>query len=445
VTDPVGTQPRPRRLRRRIAFAILAATIVLVALLTPEDTGGRTGDARLTSRSTEPQGAAALYELAGRLGWRPTQRLTVTIPLGDTTAVHLVLDPPIAPSATETHEILDRVRRGAGLVFVLGTGPLADSLGLGSRVPRTGSVLGATQLVVGTAGTLVAADTGSCVARDEGWLSAGLPFWPDRETHILALRWRGVQPPGSRTLATVRTIGGIAGNAGIAGTELPAAIGFPLERGRVVVAADPDLLRNDVLRVCRWGADVAAVRMLEYASEGAPGGGTRQRLVFDEYHQGYGEQPGTVRGILTYLERTSSGHLVLQLAGAALVLLFAIGPRLLPPRATERIERRSPLEHVDALARAYRAVGATRTATMRLVHGVRRRVEHSLGPLGTQAGATSDDAFLAWARERVPARSADVDLVRQALERPVPRRQLETVGQALRRLETSLTSFPRST
>jgi len=126
VTDPVVAEPRPRRRRRRIAFAIVAAAIVLVALLTPEDTGGRTGDARLTSRSTEPQGAAALYALAGRLGWQLTQRLTDSIPLGDTTSVHLVLDPPIAPSGRETHEILARVRRGAGLVFVLGGGPLAD-------------------------------------------------------------------------------------------------------------------------------------------------------------------------------------------------------------------------------------------------------------------------------------------------------------------------------
>jgi len=435
VTEPAGSEHRPRRHRRRIAFAVLAAAIVLVALLTPEDTGGRTGDARLTSRSTGPQGAAALFELAGRLGWQPRQRLTDSIPLGDTTSVHLVLDPPIAPSAIETHEILDRVRRGAGLVFVLGGGPLADSLGLGSTVPRAGSVVGAAQLIVGSSGALVADDTASCGDRDEGWLSAGLPFWPDRQTHILALRWRGHEPSGSRTLATVRTVNGIAGN------QLPAVIGFPLERGRVVVAADPDLLRNDVLRVCRWGADVAAVRMLEYASEGAPGGGRRERLVFDEYHQGYGEQPGTVRGIVTYLRRTASGHLVLQWAAAGLLLLLAIGPRLLPPRATERIERRSPLEHVDALARAYRAVGATRTATTRLLHGVRRRVDKSLGSKG---GTTTDDTFLVWARERVPARSADIDLVRQALQRPVPRRQLEDVGQALRRLETSLTSFPRS-
>src|SRR4029450_6670951 len=123
----------------------------------------------------------------------------------------------------------------------------------------------------------------------------------------MCLRWRGEPPAGSKTLASVKTVNGLLAD------RLPAAIGFPLGRGRVVVAADPDLLRNDVLRVCEWGADVAAVRILEYVSDSAPGGGRRQRLVFDEYHQGYGEQPGTMRGIFRYLARTGSGHLVLQL------------------------------------------------------------------------------------------------------------------------------------
>ena len=435
MTLPDAGDLRPSRMRRRIALTVLASTIVIVALLTPETTGGRTGDARLSSRSTQPQGAAALYQLAERLGWRTTRRTADSIPLGDTTSVHLILDPPLPPGEREAHDVLDRVRRGAGLIFVLGSGPLADSLGLGSRVPRTGTVLGAAQLLVGASGRLVTDDTSRCAAHGESVLSAGLPFWPDRQTHILAMTWKGAQPPGARALAKVRL------ETDTPGAELPAAIGFPLGRGRVVVAADPDLVRNDVLRVCRWGADVAAIRMLEYASADRPGGGRRERLVFDEYHQGYGEQPGTMRGILSYLGRTSSGHLVLQLAGAGLLLLFAVGPRLLVPRPAERLERRSPLEHVDALARAYRAVGATRTATARLVHGVRRRVEHALGG---QRGGQTDEAFLAWARERVPARATDVDLVRDALARPVSRRGLEDVGQALRRLETSLTSFPRA-
>ena len=146
-----------------------------------------------------------------------------------------------------------------------------------------------------------------------------------------------------------------------------------------------------------------------------------------------------MRGIVRYLGGTASGHLLLQLAGAGLVLLLAVGPRLLPPRASERVERRSPLEHVDALARAYRAVGATKTATARLLHGVRRRVEHALGARG---GTTTDESFLTWAQQRVPERETDVELVRLALVNTVPRRDLEIVGEALRRLETSLTSFP---
>lgn len=434
MTSPVVGERPAGRLGSRLALSIVAGAIIIVALITPEATGGRTGDSRLSARSTQPQGAAVLYELASRLGWRTSQRVADSIPIGDTASVHLVLDPIIPPSELETRDVLDRVRRGAGLVFVLGTGPMADSLGLGSLTPRAGTVIGAAQILVSSSGTLVTDSVASCDRHNEGVLSAGLPFWPDRQTHILALRWKGAPPPGSQTLASVRTVSGVLGD------KMPAAIGFPLGRGRVAVAADPDLLRNDVLRVCRWGADVAALRILEYVSDGAPGGGRRRRLVFDEYHQGYGEQPGTMRGIFTYLGRTDSGHVVLQLAAAGLVLLLAMGPRLLPPRVVERIERRSPLEHVDALARAYRAVGATRTATARLVHGVRRRVEHSLG---SQGGAPTDATFLAWARERAPARATDVDLVSAALVHPVSRRELEIVGQALRRLETSLTSFPR--
>ena len=419
------TAPPPARRSRlvqpKVALPIIAAAIIVVALLTPERIGGRSGDSRLSSRLTEPQGASALYELARRLGWRVSQRLADSIPLGDTSVVHLVLDPVVPLSALQTGELLDRVRRGAGLVYVLGLGPMADSL--------------RARAYLGNAGNLIPADTSACRAR-QGILSDGLPFWPDRETHILAVQWRGPPPREAVTLASIRS-----GNSRTS-TESPAAVGFPLGRGRVVVAADPDLLRNDVLRICRWGADVAAVRMLEYASMDGPGGGRRDSLVFDEYHQGFGDQPGAVRGIVRYLGRTSSGHLVLQLAGAGLVLLLAVGPRLLPPRTVERIERRSPFEHVDALARAYRMVGATRTVTARLLHGVRRRVEHALG---VRAAASGDEAFLAWAEQRAPLRAADVELVRRALGQSVPRRELETVGAALTRLEAALTSFPRTT
>jgi hypothetical protein len=116
-------------------------------------------------------------------------------------------------------------------------------------------------------------------------------------------------------------------------------------------------------------------------------------------------------------------------------MLLALGPRALPPTDVERVERRSPLEHVEALARAYLQVGASRTATSRLIHGVRRRVEHATGGARTH----SDDAFLEWAKRRVPARGDDIALVRKALSQTLRDRELEVVGGALQRLESSLT------
>ena len=147
MTAPTAPHSRSRFLRPQVALPVIAVVIIIVALLTPEQIAGRSGDARLTSRSTAPQGAAALFELSRRLGWRPSERTVDSIASADTTAVHLVLDPVIPPSGLETHEILDRVRRGAGLLFVVGGGAMSDSLGLSLR-PTRGSVIGAAQLLI---------------------------------------------------------------------------------------------------------------------------------------------------------------------------------------------------------------------------------------------------------------------------------------------------------
>ena len=104
MTSPTPPRPRSRFLRPGVALPVIALAVIVVALLTPEQIAGRSGDARLTSRSKDPQGAAVLFELSERLGWRPTARTVDSIPLGDTTAVHLVLDPVIPPTGLETHE-----------------------------------------------------------------------------------------------------------------------------------------------------------------------------------------------------------------------------------------------------------------------------------------------------------------------------------------------------
>jgi hypothetical protein len=202
----------------------------------------------------------------------------------------------------------------------------------------------------------------------------------------------------------------------------------------VVVVADPDLLRNDVLRRCTWGADVRAVRMLEWLRGGGPV--PRAALVFDEFHQGFGNRVSMLGTTRRFLVAHPVGRTLLQVALAALVLLLAIGPRALPPVDVLRYERRDPLEQIDALAHAYEQVRATRTLAARLLHGVRSRVERGW----SASRARPDEDFLADAVRQVPSLAADAELVRRALGEQLPERHLPELGAALRRIEQSLTT-----
>jgi hypothetical protein len=143
-----------------------------------------------------------------------------------------------------------------------------------------------------------------------------------------------------------------------------------------------------------------------------------------------------MESVASYLVSVASGRLLFQMLAAGLVLLLAVAPRLIPPYDPERVERRSPLEHVDALGRAYAQVGATRSAAARLVRGVRRRLAGGAIRPGVDA---SDDAFLDRALRDAPRLAAEVALIKKALHSPVSRREFASVGAALEQLELSLT------
>ncbi len=393
-------------------IALVGALLVFLALFSPDLQDSRAGDSRLSTYSSQPLGARVFYQLAGRLGWTVARRTTPGV-TADPAVIHAVLAPVEDMRITEVHGLLDAVRKGAALLVVLpgNGGVLSDSL----------------RVAVGAGGYFHAPDSlGAAGCRKPQELL--IPLWPSGTASLYSLKWTA-PPSGDRVdFARVTVFGRDS-------VVRPAVVGFPLGRGRVVVAADPDLLRNDALRDCRYGLSVVAVEMLEYLRGGAAG--PRNRVVFDEYHQGYGAQPGTVGAIGQFFGGTPSGHFVLQLLVAGLVLLAAAAPRVLPPRDPVRVERRSPFEHVDALARAYVQVGATRTASIRLVRGVRRR----LGPAAYAAGR-SDDEFLAWAVREKPGLADDAGLVRQAIARSGSPDELTAVRDALAHIESSLTSLP---
>jgi hypothetical protein len=98
-----------------------------------------------------------------------------------------------------------------------------------------------------------------------------------------------------------------------------------------------------------------------------------------------------------FLRRTGLGHAVLQCALAALGLLLLLGRRFGAPVPPPPAERRSPLEHVEALAGAYRQSGARATARRLLVAGMARR-------MGRKAArdAAAQDEMVSGLAQRMP-------------------------------------------
>ncbi|MGH7720720.1 MAG: DUF4350 domain-containing protein, partial [Gemmatimonadaceae bacterium] len=247
-----------RWLTPRFVFPALALLVVLAVLATPEaDTGD--GTARLTTHAAGPYGARGLYELLDRLGWDAECRERPMREVLDSAAVYAVLDPPIEPTTVEVANLLDAVRRGAGLIATPEVGSsLSDSLG----VERS---------AFGYYGIAAPDDEDDPGATDEGEESAdSVSFWsaltnPSQLNYYLepvtpdSLRDRDssadtvLSLPGDTVFVSVW-------HGGERGMR-PAIVGFPLGRGRIVLLADGGVLRNGRLR--NGDPAVLAVRIVE--------------------------------------------------------------------------------------------------------------------------------------------------------------------------------------
>jgi hypothetical protein len=416
MNSPPSISARDWWTRPSVVLPLLATLALLVALVTPQAVSGRFGDPRLSSHFAGSMGARVLADMAHRMGWRIVRQDSQPAPTGPTgRTIHAVLAPTIPLTAADAHAYLDAVRRGDALLLVLDARTaLSDSLGV-THLQRGGFL------------APNAMSSRTCAKRVDFTPS----LWPDGRVHLWGIRWLRPAPDEQVIFASLEL-------DPQQGTVAPgnAAVGFPYGQGRVIVVGDPDLLRNDVVRRCAWGTDVLAVRMLEWLRGGGPA--PRTTLAFDEYHQGFGSRPTVFSVTGAFLIDHPVGRTLLQVVLAALTLLLAVAPRAIKPKEVERIERRDPLEQVDALAHAYEQVHATRTISARLLQGLRWRLERG----GTGTRARPDDAFLTAALTRAPALKEDVTLVRRALLEPVNDRELPEIGAALHRIEHTLTTIP---
>jgi len=139
--------------------------------------------------------------------------------------------------------------------------------------------------------------------------------------------------------------------------------------GSVVLVADDAYLRNAAWRT----SDVATLLVPLLL----PPPGTRGHVTWDEYHHGYGQGTSLSGAIADWLAHAPAGWLMLQLVVIGLVWLAVTAVRFGPPRPVLDRRRRSPLEHVEALAAGLEGAAGADTAVLLMISGLRRRLSRT--------------------------------------------------------------------
>ncbi|HET6763337.1 MAG TPA: DUF4350 domain-containing protein [Longimicrobiaceae bacterium] len=332
----------------RDRWLLIALCVIVVVLAAAGSRSGKADvrDTRATTFLNTPSGTRALYLALGELGIRVGRR---TLPFEGRDSIVgplAVIAPSEALSAAEWGRVMRFVRAGGTLIYTPSPyGPGGDSLGLvrTNLVSDSGGIVG----MVGRIGSMD--DTAAAVPHP--WTAGVAPIPGFR--YGFADTSRAVRTVGARPLLRTRR-GRVT------------ALAIPVGRGLVVALSDAAPLGNGHLR--QGGTALLLARV---AADATRGGRT---LRFDEYHHGYNGEASIVGAVGRFLARTDPGHALLQLAAAGLGLLLLLGTRFGLPYPPPPAERRSPLEHVEALAGAYRQAGARATARRLLVAGLTRRL-----------------------------------------------------------------------
>ncbi|MFN8580551.1 MAG: hypothetical protein U0163_06160 [Gemmatimonadaceae bacterium] len=133
----------------------------------------------------------------------------------------------------------------------------------------------------------------------------------------------------------------------------------------VILVSDPRLFRNQTLRDTDAGPFLLGFLSSQFG-----------RVSFDEYHQGFGPSGSLGSATLAWSTTSPLGWAIWQVAVAGLLALLVAAVRFGPRRALPTPSRRSPHEHVRALATALAAARGHQVAVGKLVMGLRRRLAH---------------------------------------------------------------------
>lgn len=375
-------------------MAVLLASLIVIALLLRPHAEQDATDTRLSTHLSGPGGARALYLLMEELDLPAVRMMrpwTADAPAG----VIVALAPADPPTELEIEALETWVRDGGVLIYGVGrTGdPVAARFELQLRATRR----------PGSRDTL---RTTSRSAERAPAPPAGVTSYATRHPWSADVDsvtgFRGVFEAASPALQTDDAQVLLHTAAGD-----PTVVRFAAGAGQVIAWSDAAVLANRSLRT--GGAALLFARTAQAATEW---GGT---LHFDEYHQGF-RDAGPTTALWRFLTGTGTGRALLQLAVAGLALLLLAGTRLGSPLPEETARHRSPLEHVDAVAAAYRRAGARHTARRLLLAGLERRLgrrllagTETLTPAGGDGSAAGRRLREEWERGELVGLATAVD------------------------------------
>jgi hypothetical protein len=340
-------------LRAEVGLVLLLVLGVTLALLAGRRAGAPAAEFEPASTlSYGPTGGSAPYDVLAELGRRVERR---RLPLFDlsTNVRHrpgllMVVDPELELADGELAQVTHFLQNGGALIAVGMGGGITTCAGWAlSRVRRD-------SLPVDSA-------LGQILPRTSVYLTH-----PPTAAPPVSRRNRQIREVEDSRCETLVALG--------ADTLVRTRSGRPVvlrlryqNGGRLILAADDGWFRNRAWRTTSLPQAIVPF-MLSLADTGS--------VVWDEYHHGHAS--GSADAVaLGWLVGTPGGLATLQLAVVVLIWLGVSAVRFGPARPVIERRRRSPLEHVDALAAGLESAGGSETALMLVVAGLRRRLSRT--------------------------------------------------------------------
>ena len=313
-------------------------------------------DYRASTLVSGPDGSRALYDILARLGVPVERRRTPLFDLATDTerrpAALAVIDPPQDLVSAELSQVVQFVREGGAVVAASRGGGITRCVGW--EVAYRFDIMQVDSFqVVGTDRVVLPAVTNylrpPATGRGEGDAARRLRGGDIEDTQCETLF-----PLAQDTL--LRLLDG-----------RPAVLRLRYRGGgTVTLVADAGYFRNRTWRETTVPEFVTPLLAPEHRRQG--------RLAWDEYHQGFGSATSLSRELVGWLLRAPSGWALLQVVAVLLIGLALVGVRFGPARAVIERRRRSPIEHLEALAAGLEGAAGVDTSVALTVSSLRRRL-----------------------------------------------------------------------